>query len=68
MTRILRQVEVLERVGVGRTTLWRMEREGRFPRRRQLSGNTVGWLSHEVDAWFENLPIAGDDRHEGPAE
>lgn len=54
--RILRVDEVVERVGVGRTTLWRWERAGRFPARRQLGDQSVGWLEAEVDAWIEGRP------------
>jgi len=31
-----------------------MERNGKFPRRRQISSNSVGWLKSEVDAWVES--------------
>ena len=37
--------------GLSRVTIWRMERDNQFPRRRQLSANAVGWLQSEVDAW-----------------
>ena len=56
--RILRDAELRERVGLGRTTIWRMERAGEFPRRRQIGGNIVGWLSSEVDEWIESRPVA----------
>lgn len=36
---------------LSRSTIWRLEREGQFPNRRKLSGNTVGWLRSEVEAW-----------------
>ena len=52
-TRVLSQQAVLERVPVSRTTLWRMERAGLFPRRIQVSTNRVGWLEADVDAWVE---------------
>lgn len=39
-------------VGLSRTTIWRMERDGLFPNRRRLSENTVGWLKSEIDVWI----------------
>jgi len=51
--RVLSQPAVLDRVPVSRTTLWRIERDGLFPRRIQMSTNLVGWIEAEVDAWIE---------------
>ena len=49
----LRWPTVQEVSALSRVTVWRMERDGKFPRRRQLSANSVGWLKSEVDAWVE---------------
>ena len=51
--RVLSQHAVLDRVPVSRTTLWRMERAGLFPRRIQVSTNRVGWIEADVEAWVE---------------
>lgn len=56
--RVLRLPEVEERVGLHRTTIWRHERAGNFPARRQLGTNSVGWLESEVDEWIRSRPIA----------
>jgi prophage regulatory protein len=50
--RVLSQQAVLDRVPVSRTTLWRMERAGGFPRRIQISANRIGWLEADVDEWL----------------
>lgn len=50
--RLLRPRIVCERTGLSRTTLWRLERRGDFPRHRQLSTHAVGWLEEEVTAWI----------------
>jgi prophage regulatory protein len=34
--------------------IYRLEREGKFPKRIQLGPNAVGWIEHEVDAWIES--------------
>jgi prophage regulatory protein len=55
----LRWPAVQEVSGLSRVTVWRMERDDRFPRRRQLSANSVGWLKSEVDAWVDSrTPVA----------
>jgi prophage regulatory protein len=56
--RILRQPEVEGRVGLSRTTIWRLERSGDFPPRRRVLSNTIGWLESEVDAWIAGRPVA----------
>lgn len=56
--KVLSRDDVLELVGIGGTTLWRWERAGRFPRRRQLGPGRVGWLQSEVDAWLKSRPVA----------
>lgn len=43
------------------STIWRLERAGKFPARRQLSANAVGWLRSEVEAWLTSrLPTKGE--------
>ena len=49
---VLRWRQVRDVVGLSRSTLWRMSREGRFPQPVQLSSAaSVGWLKSEVEAW-----------------
>lgn len=43
-TRIVKEKSVLERIPVSRATLWRWERDGKFPKRRRFGGGrSVGW-------------------------
>jgi prophage regulatory protein len=56
--RMLRLPEVEEITGLSGTTIWRHEREGRFPRRRRLGSTLVAWRSDEVQEWIESLPAA----------
>lgn len=58
VNRMLRVWEVLERVGVSRATLWRMERTGNFPRSRRISKNAVGWFEREIEAWLQSRPTS----------
>jgi len=59
MTRIMRVGEVLELVGVSRTTLWRWTKDGRFPKpvRLPARANLIGWKSDEVQEWMDRLPV-----------
>jgi prophage regulatory protein len=52
--RILRKKEVRHRTGYSDTTIWRRERQGRFPARVQLSEHSVGWYEDEIDAWIRD--------------
>tara|TARA_R110002049_G_scaffold309186_1_gene518212 strand:+ start:27150 stop:27290 length:141 start_codon:yes stop_codon:yes gene_type:complete len=37
--------------GLSRTTIWRLEQTGDFPKRVQLSPNAVGWRESEINHW-----------------
>lgn len=42
---------VLELVPISRTTLWRLERSGKFPRAVYVSPNRRFWFRDQVIAW-----------------
>jgi prophage regulatory protein len=56
--RVVRKPEVLSRTGLSDVTVWRLEREGKFPKRVRLGGNSCGWLESEIDAWFAGIAEA----------
>ena len=49
--RMLNEKQVLEIVPVGRTTLYRMEKTGRFPKSTYVSPNRRVWFEDEIIAW-----------------
>jgi prophage regulatory protein len=49
--RIIREPECERISGLSRSTRWRLERTGDFPRRRQISAGCSGWLASELAAW-----------------
>ena len=51
--RILRDQEVLELTGIGKTTRRMLEKEGQFPPRRVITGRLTGYSEREVLAWVE---------------
>jgi prophage regulatory protein len=52
--RLIRFREVQEKVGLSRTTIWRAERDGKFPNRKQIGKNSIAWLETDIDAWIES--------------
>jgi prophage regulatory protein len=52
--RIIRPKVTSERIGYSLTQLWRLERDGKFPRRVRLSPHAVGHFEDEVDDWIRN--------------
>jgi prophage regulatory protein len=51
--RLLRFPAVRERTGLSRSTIWRLERRGIFPRHRQISLNAVAWSEKEIVDWIQ---------------
>lgn len=47
--RFLRRKQVLERLGIGSSTLHDWIRRGYFPKPIQLGPNTVGWFEDTLD-------------------
>ncbi|MCB0321608.1 MAG: AlpA family phage regulatory protein [Bdellovibrionales bacterium] len=56
--RILDRSEVIQLTGLSKGTIRRLESEGRFPNRRQLSPQRIGWLESDVQQWLSELPTA----------
>jgi prophage regulatory protein len=40
--------------GLSRTTIWRLERDGLFPKRRLVTGKIIAWDEAEVDEWIKS--------------
>jgi prophage regulatory protein len=51
--KLLRFPVVRERTGLSRSTIWRLERRGEFPKHRRIAPNVVAWSEHEVSRWIE---------------
>ena len=51
---ILDEEKVHEMASLSRTTRWRMERRGDFPKRVRLSPGRVGWLKADIEAWISS--------------
>lgn len=53
--RLLSKGDVLDKVGVTYPTIWKLIRQGAFPR-SVVVGGKVAWLEHEVDEFIAKLP------------
>jgi prophage regulatory protein len=51
--RVIRKPELLAMIGLSDPTIWRMEKNGKFPKRLRLGGNSCGWLLSEIMGWME---------------
>ena len=51
--RLLSYDELRSQMGIpySKVHLWRLEREGKFPRRVRLGESRHGWLESEIDDW-----------------
>lgn len=52
--RIIRKTELLKMIGVSHPTIWRWERDGKFPKRISLGRNSIGWSQYEVQGWLDD--------------
>jgi len=56
--RIVRDEEVQRLVGLSRSTIWREEKAGRFPKRIKISRQAVGWRLKDIQEWLRSRPLA----------
>ena len=63
--RMLNEKQVLQIVPVGRTTLYRMEKAGRFPRSTYISPNRRVWFEDEIIAWQNAVDELNPSRGRG---
>lgn len=52
--RFIREGECRQLTGLSRSQRWRLEREGRFPARVQLSERAFAWLESELRTWISD--------------
>ena len=57
--RMLTLKQVLRIVPLGRSTLQRMEADGRFPRGVMLAGNRKAWFEEDVAQWQDDRARKG---------
>ena len=55
---ILRAAAVAERIGLARPTIYRMIKDGEFPRPVKITTRAVGWRESDVAAWIASRELA----------
>ena len=55
--RIMRLSEVKAVTGLSKTTIYRFEKEGRFPSRVSLVERSVGWFEDDVKGFLMSLKV-----------
>jgi prophage regulatory protein len=63
--RMLNEKQVLEIVPVSRTTLFRMEKTGRFPKSTYISPNRRVWFEDEITGWQHTIDEFNRNRGRG---
>lgn len=51
---IIRLGELQKLIGLSSCTIWRLERQGRFPARLKIGKRAVGWLFSDVRSWIND--------------
>ena len=56
--RLIAPPVVSHRTSLSRTTLWRLVRQGEFPKPVRVSAGRIAWLESAVDAWIASKTAA----------
>lgn len=59
--RLLRLAEVCQRVGLGKTMIYAMVGDGRFPRPYKITPAAVRWSEREIEDWLIRVTTGGGD-------
>lgn len=51
---LLRLKDVCKITGLGKSTVWKYSRLGRFPRPVKVTGTVTAWRSDELSQWVED--------------
>jgi prophage regulatory protein len=65
--RFLRLPEVMRAVSLGRSRIYELEAEGRFPHRVRLGDRAAAWVESEIASWIAQRIAERDAKLEGAA-
>ncbi|KWN02825.1 MULTISPECIES: helix-turn-helix transcriptional regulator [Burkholderia] len=51
--KVLRIIDVMEAVGVKKSTIYQWVKDGKFPVPLRLGTRSVGWRQSDVESWLE---------------
>ncbi len=49
---IVREPELLRLTGLSRSSIYRLEKQKKFPQRVRISERAVGWIASQVQKWI----------------
>jgi prophage regulatory protein len=58
--RLIRLDEVKRRVGLGKSMIYKLIQEGRFPAPYKISSSASRWSDLEVVAWINDMKTGGE--------
>lgn len=58
MSQVLRLPAVMEKTGLGRSSIYQMTKDGTFPRPIAIGARARGWLASEVDEFINRRAAA----------
>jgi len=53
--RLIRITEVMDKLGIARSTVWYMVKKGTLPKPRKLSPRVTVWVESEIDGFIKNI-------------
>lgn len=53
--RLIRIQEMMDKVGIAKSTVWYMVKEGKFPKPKKLSPRVTVWVEAEIDEFIKNI-------------
>lgn len=57
---VIRLPAVKGKTTLSKSTILRLEAEGKFPKRVRLGENSTGWYEEEINEWLASRPRAAD--------
>jgi prophage regulatory protein len=54
VTRLIRPREVIQRIGYTPSHIWRLERDGKFPKKVRIGEAAVAYYEHEIEEWIRS--------------
>ena len=58
---VIRRSKLEERLGLSRSSIYKMMADGRFPRPIKLGRRSVGWRAVEIERWLDEMQEASDE-------
>lgn len=53
--RLIRLPEVISITGLSKTTIWRYEKDGFFPKRYKITSRTMAWKLSDIEAYIAKV-------------